>query len=57
MSTSFIVTIRSTSLTVFQWQEAMMLLHPLIDLLTYEDEFVEETKKPGYMYDSDTDKL
>lgn len=57
MSMSFIVTIRSTSLTVFPGQEAMMLLQPLIDLLTYEDEFVEETKTLGYMYDSDTDIL
>lgn len=57
MSTTFTVTIRSTSLTVFPGEESSYLLQPLIDLLTYEDEYVEETKTLGYMYDSDTDLL
>lgn len=57
MSTTFTVTIRATSLTVFPGEEAAYMLQPLIDLLTYEDEYVEETKTLGYMYDSDTDIL
>ena len=57
MSTTFNVTIRATSITVYPGQESMTLLQPLIDLLTYEDEFVEETKTLGYMYDADTDTL
>lgn len=57
MSTTFTVTIRATSLTVFPGEEASYMLQPLIDLLTYEDEYVEETKTLGYMYDSDTDIL
>ena len=57
MSTTFNVTIRATSITVYPGQESMTLLQPLIDLLTYEDEFVEETKTLGYMYDDDTDTL
>lgn len=53
----FDVTIRATSITVYPGKKSFMLLQPLIDLLTYEDEFVEETKTLGYMYDDDTDVL
>ena len=38
-------------------EEAMGYLDPLIDLMTYEDEFVEETKTLGFMYDKETDTL
>lgn len=57
MSTSFIVTIKATSLTVYPGEEASFMLQPLIDMLTYEDEFVEEEKTLGFLYDSDTDIL
>ena len=57
MSTTFIVTIRATSITVFPGKESLMLLQPLTDLLTYEDEYVEETKTLGYLYDDMDDTL
>lgn len=57
MSTTFNVTIRATSLMIYPGEEAAYMLQPLIDLLTYEDEYVEETKTLGYMYDKDTDIL
>lgn len=57
MSTSFTVTVRATSLIVKPGEAAMYLLQPLMDRLTYEDEFVEETKTLGYMYDEETDQL
>lgn len=57
MSTSFIVTIKATSLTVYPGEKASFMLQPLIDMLTYEDEFVEEERTLGFLYDSDTDIL
>ena len=56
-STCFKVTVRATSVTVSNGQEAMELLTTLIDMLTYEDEFVEDTKTLGFVYDKDTDTL
>jgi len=53
----FTVTIRATCLIVDHGEEAAYLLQPLIDMLTYEDEFVEATKTLGYMYDSESDRL
>lgn len=57
MSTTFTVTIKATSITVSNGMEAFQLLTPLINMLTYEDEFVEETKTLGFMYDEPTDTL
>lgn len=57
MSTSFTVTVRATSLIVTPGGDAIYLLQPLLDMLTYEDEYVEETKTLGYMYDEETDQL
>ena len=57
MSENFTVTIKATSITVYPGEEAMCMLQPLLDMLTYEDEFVEEEKTLGFLYDSDTDTL
>lgn len=57
MSTTFTVTIKATSITISNGMEAFQLLTPLINMLTYEDEFVEETKTLGFMYDEPTDTL
>jgi superfamily II DNA or RNA helicase len=57
MSTTFTVTIKATSITVFPGQESTQLLQPLLNLMMYEDEYVEETKTLGYILDSDTDIL
>lgn len=56
-STCFVVTIRATSITVSNGEEAMYLLTTLVDMLTYEDEFAEDTKTLGFMYDKETDTL
>ena len=55
--TTFTITIRATSVVIDHGEEAMYLLEPLIDSLTYEDEYVEETKTLGYMYHKENDKL
>ena len=57
MSEPFIVTVKATSISVYPGAEAMVMLQPLIDMLTYEDEFVEEERTLGFLYDSDTDIL
>ena len=57
MSDSFKVTVRATSITISDGANAMYMLSPLINMLTYEDEYVEETKTLGFMYDEDTDTL
>lgn len=57
MSTEFNVTVKSTSIQVYPGSEAIMQLQPLLDLLTYEDEFVEETKTLGFMLDPEQDIL
>lgn len=49
--TQFKVTVRATSVLVEPGDEAMDRLEKLLDLLTYEDEFAEETKTLGYLYD------
>ena len=57
MSESFKVTIKATSITVYPGEEASYMLEPLLNMLTYEDEFAEEEKTLGFLYDSDTDTL
>lgn len=57
MPATFTVTIKATSITVSNGMEAFQILTPLINMLTYEDEFVEETKTLGFMYDEPTDTL
>lgn len=56
-STCFVVTIRATSITISNGQEALYSLTTLIDMLTYEDEFAEDTKTLGFLYDKETDTL
>lgn len=55
--TEFIVTVRATSVLIFPGDEAMELLDKLLDILTYEDEFAEETKTLGYLYDQEMNIL
>lgn len=55
--TKFTITIRATSIAIDNGMEAMDNLVVLLDMLTYEDEFVEETKTLGFMYDKQTDTL
>lgn len=57
MSTEFEVTVKATSIQVYPGNEAAYQLQPLLDLLTYEDEFVEETKTLGFMIDTEQDIL
>ena len=57
MSTEFEVTVRATSVTIYPGEEAMDHLETMINLLTYDDEYVEETKTLGFMYDKETDTL
>ena len=53
----YTVWVRATSIKVFPGSEAMYPLDNLIELLTYDDEFTEETKCLGYIYDSEEDAL
>lgn len=57
MEDQFIVTVRATSVTIKPGMEALNKLERLIDALTYEDEFAEETKTLGYLYDDMYDTL
>lgn len=57
MATEFTVTIRATSIQVYPGQEAIIPLQPLLNLLTYEDEYAEQTKTLGFMLDTETDIL
>jgi hypothetical protein len=57
MSEAFKVTVKATSIEIQDGANAMYMLSPLIDMLTYEDEFVEETKTLGFLYDGETDTL
>ena len=57
MSESFLVTIKATSITVYPGEKASYMLEPLLNMLTYEDEFAETEKTLGFLYDSDTDIL
>ena len=49
--------IRATSIKIIPGIEASLPLDPLIDMLTYEDEFAEETKTLGYIYDEGDDAI
>ena len=53
----FTVTIKSTCITITPGKEACDILEPLINLHTYEDEFQDETKVLGFMYDDKYDTL
>lgn len=55
--TIFKITVRATSILIQPGEEAMNYLDPLINLMTYEDEFIEETKTLGFLYDKETDTL
>lgn len=57
MSDAFKVTVRATSIQISDGVNAIYMLSPLIDRLTYEDEFEEATKTLGFIYDEDTDTL
>ena len=57
MSTEFLITIRATSILIQPGEEAIDYLETLIDLMTYEDEFEEQTKVLGFMYEQETDTL
>lgn len=57
MSTCFEVKVRATSILITPGEEAAYMLEPLINMLTYEDEYVEEEKTLGFMYDDETDTL
>ena len=57
MSERFMVTTKATSITVYPGEKASYMLEPLLNMLTYEDEFVEAEKTLGFLYDSDTDIL
>lgn len=57
MSTRFEIEVRSTSISVYPGNEATLLLEPLLELMTYEDEFVDETRVLGYIYDDEVDKI
>ena len=53
----YTVEIRATSYTISPGSEAMDDLEELLDVLTYEDEFAEQTKTLGYLYDEPSDCL
>lgn len=55
--TQFTVTVRATSVLIFPGDEAMDMLEKLLDILTYEDDFAEETKTIGYLYDQNQNIL
>lgn len=49
--------LRATSIKITPGVEASVPLDPLIEMLTYEDEFAEETKTLGYIYDEADDAI
>ena len=49
--TRFTIYIRATCIKITPGIEASGPLDPLIEMLTYEDEFAEETKTLGYIFD------
>jgi hypothetical protein len=57
MMSKYRVTVRATSITVQPGLDAMDDLEQLLELLTYEDEFVEEVKTLGFLYDEEFDTL
>ena len=54
---SIIITVKATSITVSNGLLVMDLLVPLFNLLTFEDEYSEETKTLGFLYDKETDTI
>ena len=52
MSDSFKVTVRATSITISDGANAMYMLSPLINMLTYEEGYVEEAETLGCMWDA-----
>ena len=54
---SVIITVKATSITVSNGLLVMDLLVPLFNLLTFEDEYSEETKTLGFLYDEETDTI
>ena len=56
-SAAFTVTIRATSITISPGNASVELLHPLLSLFEYYNEFTEESHILGYMLDTDTDIL
>ena len=57
MSTGFEIRVYATSVRIYPGREAVEPLSPLINLLTYEDEFQEMTKTLGYILDEEQDLL
>jgi superfamily II DNA or RNA helicase len=53
----FTLYIRATSIKITPGIEASVPLDPLIEMLTYEDEFAEQTKTLGYIYDEADDAI
>lgn len=53
----FTIYVRATSIKITPGIEASLPLDPLIEMLTYEDEFVEQTKTLGYIYDEADDAI
>lgn len=53
----FTLYIRATSIKITPGVEASLPLDPLIEMLTYDDEFAEETKTLGYVYDEADDAI
>ena len=54
---SILITVKATSITVSNGSLVMDLLVPLFNLLTFEDEYSEETKTLGFLYDEETDTI
>lgn len=57
MSDKFIITVRATGYLINNGEEALSLIEPIIDRLTYEDEYIEATKTLGWLYDKEHDLL
>lgn len=53
----FKITIRNTCLVVYPGGEALDRLGKVIDMLTYEDEFSEQTVTLGIIYDEDSNRV
>lgn len=54
---TFNIHIRATSIHITPGKEAADRLYSLLQLLTYEDEYQEETKVLGFLLDEETDTL
>lgn len=57
MSIEFTITIRATSVQIYPGQESLIPLQPLLDMLTYEDEYIEQMKTLGFLLDEETNIL